>query len=475
MSESKHVTIVGGGLAGCSTAAQLCENSDSPLDIEILEPRSELGAGVAYSAEDLDHRLNAPLFVHFLTPEKAKDFQEWFTNSGGLDRDPDALAPDGHIYARRREFAYYVIEFMERLAKNNPSRSTITHSQDRAIEISKTKSGYEIITDAGNKIATNCVILATGNQNPTAPPPFDTDLANHAAFYKSPWDLDKIRQIGKKTEILIVGAGLTMSDVMATLVSQGHTGSITAVSRRGLLPQTHAKPPADAPPRKPFDGIMADLPSYLHGNLLQIFSNLRKRMAEDVSKGGEWHWAFDELRDCVWQIWPELSDENKRQYLRHLRPWYDSHRFRLPPQTARIRDSALAQDILTYKSGHIITASDRGKQIEVEFNERRSKDVQKLRFDAIINCTGPSEKPRSSQNPIYQSILDQGLARSHATQMGFDVDTYNRAIRDDGSINENFYIVGPPTLGACGDPIGGPFIVAQIYRALPSMLALCSK
>ena len=470
MTDNK-VTIIGGGLAGSSIAAQLCQHAKEPLDILIIEPRPELGAGVAYSADDPDHRLNAPLFVHFITPEKAEDFQRWFIEGDHLKHDPDALSSDGNIYARRREFAHYVVEFMDRLIKTNPSNSTITHRQDSALEISATKDGYRIFTKAGGEIETNCVALATGNQSPSAPPPFDKMMTKHPAFYKSPWELEKIWDIKQEAEVLIIGAGLTMSDVTATLMRQGHSGNITAVSRRGMLPQTHAKPPADAPPRKPFEGIMADKPLHINGNLLKIFSDLRKRMKADMAKGGEWHWAFDELRDSVWQIWPGLSDSDQRQYLRHLRQWYDSHRFRMPPQTAEILDDALAKGILKYKSGHIFSASDHGSQISVQFQERRAGSSEVFHFDAIINCTGPSQNPNASQNPFYLSIINQGLARGHATHLGFDVDRHNRAIGKDGEIKENLFIAGPPTIGSCGDPIGGPFIAAQISRMVPKILA----
>ncbi|MBT3991921.1 MAG: SidA/IucD/PvdA family monooxygenase [Rhodospirillaceae bacterium] len=466
-----RIAIIGGGLTGCSLAAQLCDQAEKPLDITIIEPRSELGAGVAYSADDPDHRLNAPLFVHFLTPEKVEEFQNWFTEGGGLSRDPNALAADGNIYARRRELAHYVSETMAKYAENNPSKSTINHCQSTALEINPVETGFKIITSNEQELIVDKIVLATGNQAPSSPPPFDGELKNHSAYFKSPWDLDRIRSIHRQAAVLIIGTGLTMSDIVATLMRQGHEGKITAVSRRGMLPQEHAKPPENAPPRNPFNGIMADKPAHITGSLLQIFVDLRQRMQNNLRHGGAWQWAFDELRDCVWQIWPELSFVEKQRFLRHLRTWYDSHRFRLPPQTARIRDEALDKGILNFETAHITDAIGAENYLTVALTKENFPTPQKYKFKAVINCTGPRQNPAITPNAAYRSVLNNKLADVHATGLGFDVDDNCRAIQEDGSISENIFIVGPPTVGVFGDPIGIPFIVAQIHRMLPTFLA----
>src|SRR5206468_8079227 len=46
---SVPIVIVGGGFTGAAAAVQLARASATPLDISIVEPRAELGRGVAYS------------------------------------------------------------------------------------------------------------------------------------------------------------------------------------------------------------------------------------------------------------------------------------------------------------------------------------------------------------------------------------------------------------------------------------------
>lgn len=64
----RRVTIVGGGFTGASVAVQLVRASSAPLAITIIEPRPNIGGGIAYSTDDSNHRLNAPIEGHLVDP-----------------------------------------------------------------------------------------------------------------------------------------------------------------------------------------------------------------------------------------------------------------------------------------------------------------------------------------------------------------------------------------------------------------------
>jgi uncharacterized NAD(P)/FAD-binding protein YdhS len=61
--------------------------------------------------------------------------------------------------------------------------------------------------------------------------------------------------------------------------------------------------------------------------------------------------------------------------------------------------------------------------------------------------------------------------RAHPSGIGWDVDKDCRAIRRDGKTNRRLFVIGPPRAGVFGDPIGSPYIVAQIWRMLPAVYA----
>jgi uncharacterized NAD(P)/FAD-binding protein YdhS len=63
-----------------------------------------------------------------------------------------------------------------------------------------------------------------------------------------------------------------------------------------------------------------------------------------------------------------------------------------------------------------------------------------------------------------------GTLQFDACRIGLKVDADGRAIGLDGQPSKSLRVVGPPTLGAFGDPIGAFFIAAQIHRFVPAAL-----
>src|SRR5690606_1144382 len=93
--------------------------------------------------------------------------------------------------------------------------------------------------------------------------------------------------------------------------------------RNGLLPKGHEDVP-------PLSIDAADVP---FGTNLPYFLNwFRGLIAETIAKGGNWRSVIDGLRPYNQRIWQSWTERTKRQALRHLRPWWNIHRHRLPPE-----------------------------------------------------------------------------------------------------------------------------------------------
>ena len=69
-----HVVILGGGFAGTATAIKLLDAARSPLRITIVDPRAELGGGLAYSTREAAHLMNGPAKLFSLHPERPEHF-----------------------------------------------------------------------------------------------------------------------------------------------------------------------------------------------------------------------------------------------------------------------------------------------------------------------------------------------------------------------------------------------------------------
>lgn len=461
-----RIAIVGGGYSGAATAVQLARAARNALSITIVEPRAELGRGLAYSTLDPDHRLNGPLDNHLVDPSVPDEMLRWCAERGIFERDPEVRGSNGALYVRRGDFGAHVGD----VVRGTPA---IRHHRALATGLRRSAMGFEVLAGDAS-IGADFVIVATGNGSSSFPRAFAA-LEPHPRLIENPFDAD-LRAIEPDARVFLVGGGLTALDVASTLLRAGHRGRITAFSRHGVRP----RPPRDTLPEGSTSGLMDRIdgpaPAYAvevlaSGGIVDLSRALRRRIRQ-ARKGGEpWQPVFDELRNSVWRFWPALPVAEKRRFLRHLRIWYDAHRFRTPPQNAAMAVKAERAGVLTYPTGRIRAVRHAGKQgVAVRWVDRAGASVEET-FDAIVNCTGFDPSCGAADNPFLADLVAQGFIRVDPTGFGFEVDVHCRPMGRDGEVTPGLRIVGPPSAGSLGDPLGVPFIAPQIRRMLPGILA----
>ena len=471
---TKHIVIVGGGYTGTCAAIQLSRQAKRPMRISVIEQRDAVGRGLAYSSPDPEHRLNAPDMVHFVAPEDPDILRRWFDEQGGEAFDADADAGDDVLYIKRGDFGRFMGEQFAAHQRDNPSDSTIGHVHDRALDIARDDDQFLVSLAQGDRLEADLVVVATSNERPAIPAAFAGPAAEHPAFFGNPWDLAAIEAIPTDARLLFVGTALTAADLIITRLRRGHTGALTAMSRRGL--RSTGRPRSGGAMAGPFwDRITRETSFFVdrHGSqtrLLDVMRSLRNDIADAEAGGESWQGAFDELRDSVWQVWPALPLVEQQRFMRHLRPWYDVHRFRLPPQIEATLEGAIASGQLAYKAARIETVTAAGDGISVAYRSRRSETLKREIFDAVVNCTGPEPRPDRTGNPFMRALVARGLARPHPVGIGFDVDDDCAAIGADGESNPWIRIFGPLTLGQFGDPQGTPFILRYICKTMPQIV-----
>ena len=467
-----RVAIIGGGYSGVLSAIQLSRQSGRPLDITIVEPQTDLGRGVAYAARDRDHRLNAPTGIHLLYLDDPDHFTRWHTDNGALANDPDA-GPAGGAYSRRYDFGTYLGQELAKHASDNPSNSEIVHRQTAARDITTEDDKFSITFGDGTSGEFEFLIVTTSNAPPVVPGPLRAIATDNPALIANPWNLDKFQAIPDDAEILLVGTGLTMSDVVATLTRDRPDAQITAISRRGLLPTSR---PASPPEGSMVESLTRPVPLFVerHGapkTVREVLKVLRDNARQREASGSHWQFAFDEMRDAAHVLWPGLPPEEQARFVRHLWPWYEVHRFRFPPQTEKWLRKALSSEHLTVAAARLITARESGNRIEAELQPRGAATSNQLMFDTVINCTGPERKPREAGDPFLKNLVSAGLVMPHALGLGVEADASCRAIDNRGDANPRLRIVGPLSRGRFGEVNGVPHIVARLNTAMPDILS----
>lgn len=476
----RRVAIVGAGFSGSAVAIHLSLAPIGRYDICLIDP-SEPGPGLAHSTRHPQHRLNGPDSIHVLYPERPGHFSDWVRSSGALDADPKALASNGLVYPRRSVFgAYMSLELARHAGSNDQSGSTIQHLRDRVSRLSKASLGWDVELESGGRFPAELCILATGWNDLQVPPQL-RPIANHPGWIGNPWDLEKLASIPSTTPVLLVGNGLTASDVFATLDAQGHAAPVFALSRRGVRPASQPRSPSAVSfmerfgnPKPPFVQRHPDLPS-----TRAILRALRADIEAAEVAGIGWHQPFDEMRDAVRVFWPNLAPIEQRRFIRHLKPWYDANRYRNPPQIEKIIADGVARGQLTFLAGRLCnavasaSASASANRLAIQIAVRKG-NRETLEVGAAVNCTGPQPRPSLSSNRLVRDLVERHAISDSPTGIGMHVDAAFRAIDVHGNADPNLRVIGPPTIGSLGESAAVPFItshVCELVRTLDSEFA----
>ena len=171
-------------------------------------------------------------------------------------------------------------------------------------------------------------VLAIGNYPPSDPPVGDDAVFTSIRYARDPWAGDAL-ELDRRDDVLLVGTGLTMCDVALALRDADQQGRIHAISRRGLLPQPHrlsAKPPPHLDRPATLDAWPASAVGLLRG----LRREVRERAGEDV----DWREVVTSIRADTPALWQTARRGERRRFLRHTRPYWETHRHRSSPETA---------------------------------------------------------------------------------------------------------------------------------------------
>jgi uncharacterized NAD(P)/FAD-binding protein YdhS len=457
IAETPRVAVIGGGFAGAAFAIHLIRaNGERPLSLDIYEPRPLLGAGLAYSSEDPAHRINVAAARMAVFSEDPTHFDRWFRETSEAGADPEALLEDGRAYPRRAAFGRYMDQLLRTAAGAFPNVH-LRHRRNKVVDVQRSGDAYGLTTETGAESVADLVVLSPGHPAPPRLRYATAEAASAPRFVADPWRPSALSQIRSNDEVLIIGTGLTMADVVASLRLQGHTGPITAVSRRGLTPRPRTTLPVEA------FGTFNQPPTESASALLR---NVRRAVRAAAREGKPWECVVDALRQQGTAVWQGLSPASRRRFLRHLRTWWDVHRYQIAPQLDRV----LVDD---QRSGRlkIIKADVRAigrfqGSFHVSLNLRgktRHREVESF-FDAVINCTGPDHGTIVESDPLLRTMSEHGLLRPDPHGLGIEVDRYARVIGGDGAPSCNLFVAGPLARGYFGELMGLPQVSLQPER-----------
>ncbi len=428
----RTVAIIGGGFSGAATAVHLLRIAPAGTVVVLIEPKSEIGRGLAYSTPHRSHRLNVPAGRLGIDPDQESGFIDWLHARG-----EPCLASD---FLPRHLFGTYVSSEVERIALEARQRGlSFRHLKTSVIGMSRSRPPYRLVMADDQILEADVIVLATGHSRPVAPALAGNVGWSDAGMAEDPWRSGTLASPDRSREILVLGSGLTAIDVVSQLRDQGHVGRIHLISRRGLLPQPHriheARPPLGLSPA-------AQLGDEL--SLRHIFHAVREWSATAQASGGDWRDVMASLRPWTTHLWQRLTARDRRQFLRHLQPFWETHRHRVAAPVFKMLSDLMASGEVGLHAGHIerIDRADDGR-IAIRWRPRGGARIATLHVDLVANCTGATVGLGCSESPLSSSLANTGVLVPDVLKLGIQVDAQLRAIDSSGVPADSFYYVGP--------------------------------
>lgn len=431
------VLIVGGGASGALLAANLTRVSPDSR-VVVIEPRADVGKGMAYSTACPLHLLNVPAAKMSAFPDEPAHFLLWLRKQGFDQYTADSFVPR-QIYGR----------YLNSLLDNSP----VTHVRAKAMACRVTpendRERVELQLSNGQKVTGDSLVLATGNAAPAPWPTLPPDVIESGRFFPIVWESGALRPANTHEPILLLGSGLTAVDAVLELRHNGHRGLLLMISRRGLLPQPH----------RLFHGAALPFAGAASSRLLVRQMHAAARKIEQ--QGGNWRIAVDGVRPDTNRIWAMLNMAEQRRFLRHVRAYWDVHRHRMAPAIAAEIQSLMGDgslQVLAGRAGEIVCGSD---GLQVQIKPRGKGGSLTLRVGRIINCTGPEANLERLHDPLVRDLIEQGILTSHPLRTGADVDADGALIDRNRHSSPTFYAIGPLRMGRLIETVAMPEIREQ--------------
>ena len=438
------IAIVGAGFSGSMLALQILR-ADARARVVLIE-RASFARGLAYGAADPGHLLNVRAANMSAFPDDPDHFARWLRQGSDAEQAP--------AFASRQLFGTYLQQLLGDVARSGEAAGRLLTVADEVVDVNLDGPRPRLLLALGCAIEAERIVLATGNLPPR-------DLAglaslDRALYVGDPWAQEAFAHWPESDNVLLVGTGLTAVDMVLRLRSRGHRGRITAVSRRGLRPRRHA-------------ATLSTASTFAVPERPSLTALLRWFRREVEIRG--WHGAVDGLRPSVQRLWREASHDQRRRFLRHLRPWWDVHRHRVAPAVADILDDAERLGRLAFMAGRIEAVEPAAAGVDVSISPRGFNERRTIRVHRIVNCTGPAGDVSGAASPLLRSLLRQGLARPDACRLGLDVDPGCRIINAAGVPQQRLLAIGPVSRGAFLEVTAVPDIRVQAGVLAADLLA----
>jgi uncharacterized NAD(P)/FAD-binding protein YdhS len=438
------IAVVGAGFSGTMAAIHLRRALPADHVVYLFDRTGRFARGPAYAQTDAPHLLNVRSVNMSALPDDPSHFEQWLAAQTET-WSAEVQVTEAGTFATRRLYGRYLRALLYQ--EMTLSGGRVRLCADEVRHLTPTPGGWRMRC-ARHEVTVDAVVLAAGN-TPSGRP-------SDGVVCHDPWIAAATERLRPDEPVLIVGTGLTMVDLALGMYARGFAGPIIALSRRGLVPQPHAKPSIVWP-------SVSEVPPAGRMSLVTLLRQVRDQVRKAAQQGVDWRAVIDGLRPVTSIIWQGLPLDQRSRFLRHLRPYWDSHRHRMAPSVAAAYAKLVERGVLVVRRGRIrqVETSDcpQGRVARVEIQDRGAAGTQTLAVQRVIYATGIGAA--AAEDGLIAGLVASGLARADRHGMGLDVTVTLEVVDRDGRPVPRLWALGPLVRGIFWECTAVPDIRVQ--------------
>jgi uncharacterized NAD(P)/FAD-binding protein YdhS len=444
------VAIIGAGFCGSMVAVNLLRQAKQGVDIALIERSGSFARGLAYGTTDRSHLLNVPAAKMGAFPDDLEHFYRWAREN------PDELKSHGlnqvqpHSFLPRALYGKYLSGLLDQA---NDLRGSLRRITGEAIDVVPQANGwFRVKLRNASAIIAQHVVLALGNFPPGDPKLQDQRFHRVERYLDNPWSEETKKKLAEPGDVLILGSGLTGLDLLLSLAPSKTEGTIHVLSRRGLFPRPHR--------------AVKVCPTFLDAKSLpatarQACRLVRGQIERSEARGIDWRSVIDSMRPFSQQIWKQWSAEERRRFLRHLKPFWESHRHRAAPEVLELKSQLEKRGRLQCHRGRIFSISPDQDLVCVQFWDSAAHKERALRVGYVVNCTGPECNYHKLTDPLVVQLFSRGIIVPDPLFLGLDVGLGGTILNLQGERVTHLYTLGSPQKGILFETTAVPELRVQ--------------
>ena len=138
-----------------------------------------------------------------------------------------------------------------------------------------------------------------------------------------------------------------------------------------------------------------------------------------------------------------MSIADRARFLRHVRPYWDVHRHRLPEAALTRITHLMHTGRLHVHAGRLEALEPHTDGVRVQWRPRGQDTRRHVVVDRVVNCTGPDYNLKRARDPLLQNLVRDGLVVPDPLGLGLRTGVHGAIIDADGWPGTNFHYLGP--------------------------------